>query len=67
MPRHRPSADGRGSVRGVQEGALEESDWQHALAGRHLVLELDGRLAGHASVAERTLEVDGRLVTSGRI
>ena len=48
------------------EGMTEE-DWEHALGGVHLLLELDGALVGHASVVERELQVDGRPLRTGYV
>ena len=52
---------------GDAEQRFDEADWEHALGGVHLVAELDGRLAGHASVVPRTLWIDGRPVRTGYV
>jgi aminoglycoside 2'-N-acetyltransferase I len=48
-------------------GDFTEDDWQHALGGMHFVLEIDGRVAGHASVVERRLEIAGRPLRTGYV
>jgi aminoglycoside 2'-N-acetyltransferase I len=49
------------------EEGFSEDDWQHALGGRHFLLELDGSIVAHAAVVERALEVDGRPVRTGYV
>ena len=44
-----------------------ETDWDHAIGGLHFVLRHDGRVAAHASVVERELEVDGRRLRTGYV
>jgi aminoglycoside 2'-N-acetyltransferase I len=44
-----------------------EDDWDHAVGGTHVVLELDGRVAAHASVVERTLHVGDRPLRTGYV
>jgi aminoglycoside 2'-N-acetyltransferase I len=44
-----------------------EHDWEHALGGMHFVLDLDGVIVGHASVVERELHVDGRVLRTGYV
>ena len=48
-------------------GGFTEDDWQHALGGSHFLLELDGRIVGHASVVERAIEVAGRPIRTGYV
>ncbi len=50
-----------------ESGGFSEDDWQHALGGRHFVLELDGRIVAHAAVVERELRVDGRPLRTGYV
>jgi aminoglycoside 2'-N-acetyltransferase I len=50
-----------------EEERFTEDDWQHAIGGRHFVLEADGTLLGHASVVERSLHVDGRPMRTGYV
>ena len=45
---------------GTGDEAFGDDDWAHALGGTHFLLEVDGRVVAHASVVERTIEVDGR-------
>ena len=49
-----------------EEGMTEE-DWAHALGGVHVLLEVGGVIAGHASVVERELHVDGRPLRTGYV
>jgi aminoglycoside 2'-N-acetyltransferase I len=37
--------------------AFGDDDWQHALGGTHMVLDIEGEIVAHASVVERRLEV----------
>ena len=48
-------------------GGFSEDDWQHALGGRHYVVEVDGRIVSHAAVVERELYVDGRPLRTGYV
>jgi aminoglycoside 2'-N-acetyltransferase I len=50
-----------------EHGGFSWDDWLHALGGTHFILELDGVLAGHASVVERTLEISDRPVRTGYV
>lgn len=47
--------------------AFENSDWEHALGGAHVVLDLDGEIVAHAALVERELQVDGRPVRTGYV
>jgi aminoglycoside 2'-N-acetyltransferase I len=49
----------------ADDGGFSEDDWQHALGGLHVVLDVDGVILAHAAVVERTLEVDGRPFRTG--
>jgi aminoglycoside 2'-N-acetyltransferase I len=49
------------------EEGMTEDDWAHALGGVHVLLELDGEIAGHASVVERELRVDDRPFRTGYV
>ncbi len=44
-----------------------ESDWTHAVGGRHVVLEAEGVISGHASVVERELHVAGVALRTGYV
>ena len=46
---------------------FSEDDWEHGLGGVHVVLDVDGVILAHASVVERTLEIDGRPFRAGYI
>ena len=50
-----------------EEERFTEDDWQHAVGGRHFVLEGDGGLLGHASVVERSLHVGGHPLRAGYV
>jgi aminoglycoside 2'-N-acetyltransferase I len=47
------------------DGGFGEDDLQHALGGRHWLLEVEGRIVSHASVVERELHVGGRPLRTG--
>lgn len=49
------------------EDGFTEDDWQHALGGLHILVEIDGRLVAHASVVERELHVGGRPLRTGYV
>jgi aminoglycoside 2'-N-acetyltransferase I len=49
------------------EEGFTESDWDHALGGMHFILQHDGRVAAHAAVVERELEVDGIRLRTGYV
>ena len=49
------------------DDAMTEEDWQHALAGTHFLVELDGEIVAYASVSERQIEVDGRSLRTGYV
>ena len=49
------------------EEGFTEADWDHALGGVHIVLDLGGSLAAHASVVERDLHVGGRPTRTGYV
>jgi len=44
---------------GDGEDRFTDEDWEHALGGVHVVLEVDGDIAAHASVVERELHTNG--------
>jgi len=50
-----------------EDEAFTDDDWDHALGGRHFVLDVDGEIAAHASVVERELHVGGRPVRTGYV
>ena len=49
------------------EEQFAEEDWEHALGGTHVVLEVDGRIVAHAAVVERPLHVAGRPLRTGYV
>ncbi len=66
----------RTSIRALLDAAFDhedpderfsEDDWQHALGGTHVVLDLDGEIVAHASVVPRDLRADGRSVRTGYV
>jgi aminoglycoside 2'-N-acetyltransferase I len=50
-----------------EDERLTEEDWQHALGGLHVVLEIDGEIVAHAAVVERQLHVGGRPLRTGYV
>src|SRR6478672_1866737 len=44
-----------------------EDDWQHALGGTHVVLDIDGAIVAHAAVVERQLHVGGGPLRTGYV
>lgn len=52
---------------GTGEEAFADADWQHAIGGTHFIVELDGEIVSHASVVQRTIEIDGRPLRTGYV
>jgi aminoglycoside 2'-N-acetyltransferase I len=50
-----------------EDEAFTEDDWDHALGGRHFVLDVDGEIVSHASVVGRELRVAGRPLWTGYV
>lgn len=50
-----------------EDGQFTEDDWQHALGGRHFVLDRDGIILAHAAVVERELRVAGTSLHTGYV
>jgi aminoglycoside 2'-N-acetyltransferase I len=50
-----------------EDERFSDEDWEHALGGRHFVLELDGEIVSHASVVEREIHVGGRPFRAGYV
>jgi aminoglycoside 2'-N-acetyltransferase I len=46
---------------------FEETDWEHALGGLHVLAVESGRLAGHASVVQRRVIAGGRTLRCGYV
>ncbi len=44
-----------------------DADWAHAVGGRHVVLEAEGAIIGHASVVERELHIAGVPLRTGYV
>jgi aminoglycoside 2'-N-acetyltransferase I len=49
------------------EEEYTDADWSNLFGGLHVVLELDGRLATHASVVPRELRTGGRALNTGYV
>jgi aminoglycoside 2'-N-acetyltransferase I len=49
------------------EERFTDADWEHALGGRHFLVEDDGTIVGHASVVPRELHVAGRPLRTGYV
>ena len=49
------------------EEAFTDDDWDHAIGGTHVVLDLDGEILSHASVVEREIHVGGRPARTGYV
>jgi aminoglycoside 2'-N-acetyltransferase I len=49
------------------EERFTKTDWDHSLGGTHFLVELDGAIVAHASVIERTIEVDGTPFRTGYV
>jgi len=52
---------------GDPEGGFEESDWQHALGGRHVIAEEEGMVVAHAAVVPRLLVAGGVPLRTGYV
>jgi aminoglycoside 2'-N-acetyltransferase I len=65
----------RGAIRAIMDAAFgddeedrfTDDDWDHALGGLHVVLEIDGSIVTHAAVVERVIEVEGRPLRTGYV
>jgi aminoglycoside 2'-N-acetyltransferase I len=44
-----------------------DQDWDHALGGRHFILDERGEIVAHASVVERELHADGHRLATGYV
>ena len=49
------------------EEGFTEDDWDHAQGGIHVIQEVDGRIAAHASVVQRELHVADRPLRTGYV
>jgi aminoglycoside 2'-N-acetyltransferase I len=50
-----------------EDERFTDDDWDHAVGGVHVVLDVDGEIVAHGSVVERTLEIDHRPVRTGYV
>jgi aminoglycoside 2'-N-acetyltransferase I len=50
-----------------EDDRFTDDDWQHAIGGVHVLLELDGEIVAHASVVERDIHVGGRPLRTGYV
>ena len=50
-----------------EDERFTDDDWEHAVGGVHVVLDVDGEIVTHASVVERELRVDGRPLRTGYV
>jgi aminoglycoside 2'-N-acetyltransferase I len=50
-----------------EDEGFSDDDWEHALGGVHVVLELDGEIVAHAAVVEREIHVGGRALRTGYV
>lgn len=50
-----------------EEERFEDADWEHAIGGAYVVLDLDGEIVAHAAVVERELHVAGRPLRTGYV
>jgi len=50
-----------------EDEAFRDEDWDHALGGTHIVVDIEGEIVAHASVVERELHVDGRPLRTGYV
>jgi len=48
-------------------GDFSQEDWEHTIGGHHFLNEIDGSVVTHASVIERTIEVDGQPFRTGYV
>jgi len=42
-------------------------DWQHALGGMHVIVDVDGRVVAHGSVVQRALQIGGVSLRTGYV
>jgi aminoglycoside 2'-N-acetyltransferase I len=49
------------------EERFEDTDWEHALGGTHVVVDDHGQIVAHAAVVERELHVAGRPIRTGYV
>jgi aminoglycoside 2'-N-acetyltransferase I len=49
------------------DGDFDDTDWEHATGGTHVLAEEGGTILAHAAVVPRTLEIDGRPIRAGYV
>lgn len=49
------------------DGDFDETDWQHAVGGIHVLVEDDGEIRSHAAVVARDIEASGHLLDTGYV
>lgn len=49
------------------EERFTDADWEHAIGGTHVVLDVDDEIVAHASVVPRELHVAGRPLRTGYV
>ncbi len=50
-----------------EDERFTDHDWDHALGGLHVVLDVEGEIVAHAAVVERALEIAGDPVRTGYV
>ncbi len=50
-----------------EDERFTDDDWEHAVGGVHVVLDVHGEIVTHASIVERELRVDGRPLRTGYV
>jgi aminoglycoside 2'-N-acetyltransferase I len=49
------------------DGYFTDDDWDHALGGTHVIVEVDDIIVSHASVVPRRLELTDRALSTGYV
>lgn len=50
-----------------EDDRFTDDDWQHALGGVHVLLEIDGEIVAHAAVVEREIHIGDRRLRTGYV
>jgi aminoglycoside 2'-N-acetyltransferase I len=50
-----------------EDQRFTDDDWDHAVGGLHVVVDVDGEIVAHGSVVERALEIDHQPVRTGYV
>jgi aminoglycoside 2'-N-acetyltransferase I len=64
------TADELASIRALMDRAFDDfddDDMDHALGGRHWLVEAEGRIVAHAAVVDRVIDVDGMPLLTGYV